>query len=87
MAAVALRPRTPSSLADEVGLSRPATTRQLQLLEEAQLIRAARSILDRRRIVFTVEPRNHGRVTAWLAGTEVGRRVTPTFPDGPNLDD
>jgi DNA-binding transcriptional ArsR family regulator len=87
MAAIAVRPRSPSSLAQEVGLSRPATTRQLRLLEEAELIRAARSLLDGRRIVFTMDPRNHGRVTAWLAGTEIGRRVTPTFADGPDLDD
>lgn len=41
IAAIALRPRTPSSLAQEIGLSRAATTRQLHLLEGAGLIRVS----------------------------------------------
>ena len=83
MAAIAIRPRSPSSLAEEIGLSRPATTRQLHLLEHAGLIRAARSMIDRRGVVFTVDPRNHGRITAWLAGTDVAGRLKPTLADEP----
>jgi len=83
IAAIAIRPRRPSSLAEEIGLSRPATARQLHLLEDAGLIRATRAMTDRRGIVFTVDPRNHGRITAWLAGTDLGRRLKPIFPDDP----
>lgn len=73
VAALALRPRRASSLALEMGLSRPATTRQLHLLRDAGLVRSTRSMADRRAILFTVDPRNHGPITAWLAGTEIGR--------------
>jgi DNA-binding transcriptional ArsR family regulator len=81
IAAISIRPRRPSSLAEEIGLSRPATTRQLHLLEEAGLIRATRSILDRRGIAFAIDPRSHGPITAWLAGTHVGRRLNLTIAD------
>jgi len=79
IAAIAIRPRRPSSLAQEIGLSRPATARQLHLLEHAGLIRATRAMTDRRGIVFTVDPRNHGRITAWLAGTDIGLRLKAPF--------
>jgi DNA-binding MarR family transcriptional regulator len=87
MAAIAVRPRRPSSLAVEVGLSRPATARQLHLLEDAGLIRATRAMTDRRGTVFAIDPRNHGRITAWLAGTDIGRRLTAPFYDDPPLGD
>jgi DNA-binding MarR family transcriptional regulator len=80
VAAIALRPRRPSSLAAELGLSRPATTRQLGLLEEASLIRGTKFIADRRGVLFTIEARSHGQITAWLAGTEIGR-PGPIEPD------
>lgn len=73
IAAVALRPRRPSSLANEIGLSRPATTRQLHLLLAAGLVRWTRSHADRRVLLFSIEPQAHGQITAWLAGTEIGR--------------
>ncbi|MEX1170484.1 MAG: metalloregulator ArsR/SmtB family transcription factor [Chloroflexota bacterium] len=73
VAALALRPRRPSSLAAEIGLSRPATTRQLHLLRDAGLVRSGRSTADGRAILFALEPRRHGVITAWLAGTEIGR--------------
>jgi predicted ArsR family transcriptional regulator len=79
IAALALRPRRPSSLAKEIGLSRPATTRQLHLLLAAGLVRWTRSHADRRVLLFSIEPRAHGQITAWLAGTEVGR-ATDRFP-------
>lgn len=82
IAALALRPRRPSSLAREIGLSRPATTRQLHLLRDAGLIRSARSMADRRAILFSIDPRTHGQITAWLAGTEIGRPTTRTNHDG-----
>jgi DNA-binding transcriptional ArsR family regulator len=73
IAAVALRPRRPSSLAQEIGLSRPATSRQLRLLRDAGLVRSSRSMTDRRALLFSVDPRSHGRITAWLGGIEIGR--------------
>jgi DNA-binding MarR family transcriptional regulator len=73
IAEIAVRPRRPSKLADDIGLSRPATSRQLKLLRDAGLIRSGRSSQDRRVILYAIEPRAHGPITAWLAGTEVGR--------------
>jgi predicted transcriptional regulator len=71
VALLAIRPRRPSSLAAEIGLSRPATARQLHLLEEAGLIRASRFMSDRRAVLFAIDSRMHGPITAWLAGTEI----------------
>jgi predicted transcriptional regulator len=86
IAAIAIRPRRPASLAEEVGLSRPATTRQLHLLQDAGLIRASRAMTDRRGVVYTMDQRSHGRVTAWLAGTDIGRRHGPMVADAPDQD-
>ena len=58
-----------------LGLSRPATTRQLHLLRDADLVRARRSTLDGRVVIYSIEPRAHGPITAWLAGTQVGRPI------------
>jgi DNA-binding transcriptional ArsR family regulator len=81
IASLALRPRRPSILALEIGLSRPATTRQLHLLRDAGLIRSSRSPIDGRTILFSIEQRQHGRITAWLAGTEIARPTTYERPD------
>lgn len=86
VAALAIRPRRPSSLAAEIGLSRPAMTRQLHLLEDAGLIRASRFTMDRRVVLFAIDPRMHGRITAWLAGTEnrsANERWYPTESNRP----
>lgn len=72
VALVALRPRRPSELALELGLSRPAVSRQLALLRAAGLVRSARSRVDGRARVVTINPEQQGRITAWLAGTDVG---------------
>jgi DNA-binding transcriptional ArsR family regulator len=81
---LALRALRPSTIAAEIGLSRPATTRQLHLMVEAGLVRATRSYIDGRAILYTIHPRSHGPITAWLAGTQVGRAVTLALeePDG-----
>jgi len=76
IALLALRPWRPSILATELGLGRPATTRQLKLLQEAGLIGSVRSLADGRVVLYRVDPRQHGSITAWLAGTEIARRVT-----------
>jgi DNA-binding transcriptional ArsR family regulator len=76
VAALALRPRRPSSLALGIGLSRPATSRQLHLLRDAGLVRSGRSLADGRVVLFSIDPRQRGRITAWLAGTEIARPTT-----------
>jgi len=75
IAAVALRPRRPSSLATELGLSRPAMARQLGLLFDAGLVDRWGTLVDGRVILYHVAADRHGQITAWLAGTEVGRRT------------
>lgn len=81
IAEIALRPRRPSKLAADVGLSRPATSRQLTLLREAGLIRRGRSALDGRVVVYFIDPRAHGPITAWLAGTQIGRPIALRLDD------
>jgi DNA-binding transcriptional ArsR family regulator len=73
VALLALRLRRPSDLARELALSRPAVSRQLRLLEEADLVVAHRSLSDGRERAYTINHWRHGAITAWLAGTEVGR--------------
>ena len=79
VALLALGLGQPSKLAKEIGLSRPATSRQLRLLQSAGLILVRQHYFDRRRLVYFIEPRRLGQITAWLAGTEVGRAF-PTTP-------
>lgn len=79
IAALAVCPRRPSGLATELGLSRPAMSRQLHLLRDAGLIRRNRSLFDGRVLLYSMDPRSHGPITAWLAGTDVGRRLALTI--------
>jgi DNA-binding transcriptional ArsR family regulator len=81
IALLALRPWRPSRLAQEIGLSRPATTRQLHLLEDAGLIRSGRTVADGRVVLYSIERRQHGPITAWLAGTEIARATAWPGPD------
>src|SRR5438445_8225914 len=73
VALLALRLRRPSDLARELGLSRPAVSRQLRMLEDADLVVGHRSLSDGRERAYTINHWRHGAITAWLAGTEVGR--------------
>lgn len=73
VALLALGVAGPAMLAIEVGLSRPAVSRQLGLLRDAGLISVRTGYVDRRRRLYFIEPRRLGQITAWLAGTEVGR--------------
>jgi DNA-binding transcriptional ArsR family regulator len=77
IALLAVRPWRPSMLAAELGLGRPATTRQLRLLERAGLVRSVPSLADGRVVLYCIERRRHGPITAWLAATEI---VRPTRP-------
>jgi DNA-binding MarR family transcriptional regulator len=74
MALLALRPRHAAAIAEEIGLSRPATSRQLHLMEDAGLIRRSWITRDGRRRLFTIELQSIGPITAWLAGVELDRR-------------
>ena len=82
IAMIAIKPRRPSIVAEELGISRSAATRQLHLLRDAGLIIARRPILDRRRIVYAIAPLRHGAITAWLAGTKIGLGdgLDPPYP-------
>jgi hypothetical protein len=82
IALIALRVRTPAAIAGDLGLSRPATSRQLRLLTEAGLIRWTWSRLDRRSRYYVIDPGMHGPITAWLAGVEVGRAAAWFSPYG-----
>ena len=83
VALLAQRPMRPAVIAHEIGLSRPATSRQLSLLLHAGLVRRHRSTADRRGFLYSVDPTARGRIIAWLAGTDVGLegRETPVSPD------
>ena len=81
IALLAVRMLRPSTIAAEIGLSRPATSRQLRLLREAGLIRQTRSHFDRRSVLYSIDPLRHGPITAWLAGTGVGRPIEVTIDD------
>jgi DNA-binding transcriptional ArsR family regulator len=76
VALIAVGTSRPSLIADEVGLSRPAISRQLRILTKAGLIRWIRSRFDRRGRLYRVEPTMRGPIIAWLAGVEIGRRAS-----------
>jgi DNA-binding transcriptional ArsR family regulator len=80
IAVLALRPRRPTSLAKEIGLSRAATNRHLLLLRDAGLVRTKPSYLDRRAVLYGIDPSSRGPITAWLAGTEIGRPINRGVP-------
>src|SRR5688572_11382310 len=73
VALLALGVGQPAKIAQEIGRSRPATTRQLRLLERAGLVSVRRHYVDGRKRIYFIEPRRLGQITAWLAGTEAGR--------------
>ena len=77
IAVLALRPRRPSVVAAEIGLSRAATSRQLRIMEEAGLVEVRRPYHDRRSRMYAIDMRAHGQITAWLAGTDIGRPTVP----------
>jgi DNA-binding transcriptional ArsR family regulator len=76
-----------SKVAAEIGLSRPATSRQLRLLRQAGLITARRGWVDGRLVVYYIDPKRLGQIAAWLAGTEVGRAFPQALPRPPGADD
>ena len=69
---IAVHPRRPSDLARELGLSRPAVSRQLRILSGAALIRDLPTYRDGRIRLFGLHPDNLSRVVAFLEGTDIG---------------
>ena len=55
-----------------------ATSRQLRLLTEAELLRWAWSRIDRRRRIYVIDPAMQEAIIAWLAGVDL-RNVRPAF--------
>ena len=78
---LAMRPRRPSSLAAEIGRSRPAVTRQLHLLHDAGLIVANRSLVDGRVVLYRINPARQGAIMAWLVGTDIGAPYRLNYTD------
>jgi DNA-binding transcriptional ArsR family regulator len=78
VALLALGRFRPAMIAADLALSRPAVSRQLGILLDARLISRRRYFLDRRGWMYFIEPHKLGQITAWLAGTEVGRAF-PTY--------
>jgi DNA-binding transcriptional ArsR family regulator len=76
VALIAARIRHPSDIAQALGLSRPAVSRQLRLLTEAGLLRWRRSTIDRRSRVYAIDTVMQDPILAWLAGVDL-RRVRP----------
>jgi DNA-binding transcriptional ArsR family regulator len=81
VAQVALGRGRPSLVAKAIGRSRPATSRQLRLLRKAGLIKMHRDPSDGRKRWYLIDPVKLGQITAWLAGTDVGRKF-PAEADG-----
>jgi DNA-binding transcriptional ArsR family regulator len=70
---IALGIGQPSKIAKRIGLSRQATSRQLRVLSEAKLISGRRGLVDGRQRMYSIDVQRLGQITAWLAGTEIGR--------------
>ena len=71
VALLALGPRRPSVVADQLGISRSAASRQLRILGRGGLVARRQAVIDRRRWIYMIEPTRHGMITAWLAGTRI----------------
>jgi hypothetical protein len=77
VALISVGVRRPASIAREIQLSRPATSRQLRILSEAGLIRWTWSRVDRRGRVYVIHPDMAGPITAWLVGVEIPHLTRP----------
>jgi DNA-binding transcriptional ArsR family regulator len=71
VALIAGRIRHPADVAAAIGLSRPATSRQLRLLTDAGLLRWTWSPIDRRSRVYVIDPGRQDSIIAWLAGVDL----------------
>ena len=68
----------PADIAEAMGLSRPAVSRQLRLLTRAGLLRWRWSQLDLRSRDYFIDPAMQEPIIAWLAGVDL-RAVRPPF--------
>jgi DNA-binding transcriptional ArsR family regulator len=75
---LAQHPMRPSIIAREVGLSRPAMSRHLRLLQEAGLVCHLIGPHDGRVRLFSLNADNAKRVRAFLEATELGLRPAPS---------
>jgi DNA-binding transcriptional ArsR family regulator len=73
VALIASGTRRPGAIADTIGLSRPATSRQLRLLVQAGLLRWTFDRFDLRGRLYVIDPAMEGPIIAWLAGVDLGR--------------
>lgn len=71
VAMLAIRVMRPSVLALRLDLSRATVSYHLRLLDRAGLV-VIHDGFDRRDRFYGLNHWNHGRITAWLAGTEMG---------------
>ena len=78
VALIAGRVWHPAGIADAIGLSRPAVSRQLRLLNQAGLVRWRWSQLDLRSRDDFIDPAMQEAIIAWLAGVDL-RGVRPPF--------
>lgn len=74
---LAAYPMRPAAIARELGLSRPATSRQLGLLAEAGLVIGRQSLLDGRGVVYAIDPRALRPIIGWLGATWTGAAWQP----------
>lgn len=65
--------RRPAAIADAIGRSRPATSRQLRLLLQAGLLRWTFARSDLRGRLYVIDPAMEGPIIVWLAGVDLGR--------------
>jgi DNA-binding transcriptional ArsR family regulator len=78
VALIAGRVWHPADIAEAMGLSRPAVSRQLRLLTRAGLLRWRWSQLDLRSRDYFIDPAMQEPIIAWLAGVDL-RAVRPPF--------
>jgi DNA-binding transcriptional ArsR family regulator len=78
VALIAGRVWHPADIAEALGLSRPAVSRQLRLMTRAGLLRWRWSSLDLRSRDYVIEPAMQERIIAWLAGVDL-RSTRPPF--------
>lgn len=73
VALIASGVRRPAAIAEAIGRSRPATSRQLRLLLKAGLLRWTFARSDLRGRLYVIDPALEGPIIAWLAGVDLGR--------------
>jgi|SRR3954451_20205543 DNA-binding transcriptional ArsR family regulator len=67
---LAERPRKPSDIAAQLGLSRPVTSRHLKRLRETGLVSVTLSEADARERAYALEPGELAALRGWLDGLQ-----------------